>query len=321
MTTILSTPHKRSESKPAISLQNGGGILIIDKPRGPSSHQVAAWVREMTGVSQVGHTGTLDPQVSGVLVVLLGKAVRLTSILHLDEKEYICLMRLQGDVSQDDLEKVIHEFTGKIYQRPPRRSAVKRALRIREIIELEILSRNKRLILLRVRCDSGTYIRSLCHHIGLALGVGAHMQELRRSRSAEFTEDQCYTLHQVRDAIETREQGGQEILSSMILPMDASIRGIPKVFMKESAAGAICHGARLSARGIVSVESFQMEDTVAMYTEKGDLIGIGEALMSASRVIPGEKGLVVAPRIIFPESDAYPAIWKGRKTSEQNSNN
>lgn len=298
---------------PVIPLKNGGGILLIDKPRGPSSHQVAAWVREMTGVSQVGHTGTLDPQVSGVLVVLLGKAVRLTSILHLDEKEYICLMRLQGDVSQQDLETAIKEFTGKIYQRPPRRSAVKRALRIREIIELELLSRDQRLVLLRVRCDSGTYIRSLCHHIGMALGVGAHMQELRRSRSADFSEDQIYTLHEVRDAIETIQEGGKEILSKMILPMDTSIRNLSKVIIKDSAAGAICHGARLSSRGIISVESFQMEDTVAMYTEAGELIGVGEALMSASRVIPGEKGLVVAPRIIFPERDTYPAIWKGHK--------
>ncbi len=319
MPTHTSIPEDNVPKIPIVSLNNGGGILLIDKPRGPSSHQVAAWVREMTGVSQVGHTGTLDPQVSGVLVILLGKAVRLTSILHLDEKEYICLMRLQGDVSQQNLENIVKEFTGKIYQRPPRRSAVKRALRIREILELEILSREQRLVLLRVRCDSGTYIRSLCHHIGMALGVGAHMQELRRSRSADFSEDQIYTLHEVRDAIETIHEGGKEIIEKMILPMDTSIRHLPKVIIKDSAAGAVCHGARLSPRGIVSVESFQMEDIVAIYTEGEELIGVGEALMSASRVIPGEKGLAVAPRIIFPEKDTYPAIWKGHKPATSNS--
>jgi tRNA pseudouridine55 synthase/H/ACA ribonucleoprotein complex subunit 4 len=299
---------------PVIHLRSGGAILLIDKPRGPSSHQVAAWVREMTSISQVGHTGTLDPQVSGVLVVLLGKAVRLTSILHMDEKEYICLMRLHGDVSQKNLEDMIQQFSGKIYQRPPRRSAVKRALRIREILELELLDRDNRLVLLRVRCDSGTYIRSLCHHIGMALGVGAHMQELRRSRSAQFTEDQIHTLHDLRDAVESAKEGETEPLSGMILPMETSITGFARVIIKESAAGAICHGARLSARGIIRVEPFQMEDTVAICTEAGDLIGLGEALMSSSRVIPGEKGLVVAPRMIFPESDAYPANWKGHQS-------
>jgi predicted rRNA pseudouridine synthase len=309
---MQTTPDINTARKPVIPLPNGGGIILVDKPRGPSSHQVAAWVREMTGVSQVGHTGTLDPQVSGVLVVLLGKAVRLTSILHLDEKEYICLMRLQGDVSQQDLETVITEFTGKIYQRPPRRSAVKRALRIREILELELLSREGRLVLLRARCDSGTYIRSLCHHIGMALGVGAHMQELRRSRSANFRESQIHTLHDVRDAVEAAKAGNPDILSGMLLPMENSIKHLPTVTIKDSAAGAICHGARLSMRGIVKNDSFQMEEFVTIFTDSGDLIGVGEALMSASRIIPGEKGLAVAPRIIFPDADAYPAIWKGR---------
>ncbi|WP_319579602.1 RNA-guided pseudouridylation complex pseudouridine synthase subunit Cbf5 [uncultured Methanospirillum sp.] len=316
---MQTTSEVKLTGKPIIPLQNGGGILLIDKPRGPSSHQVAAWVREMTGVSQVGHTGTLDPQVSGVLVVLLGKAVRLTSILHLDEKEYICLMRLQGNVSQQDLERNIAEFTGKIYQRPPRKSAVKRALRIREILELEILSREDRLVLLRVRCDSGTYIRSLCHHIGMALGVGAHMQELRRSRSADFPESQIHTLHDVRDAVEAAKAGHLELLSSMILPMEISIKHLPTVTIKDSAAGAICHGARLSMRGIIKTDAFQMEDMVTIFTDSGDLIGVGEALMSASRIIPGEKGLAVAPRIIFPDADAYPAIWKGHQTSDKTS--
>jgi tRNA pseudouridine55 synthase/H/ACA ribonucleoprotein complex subunit 4 len=192
---------------------------------------------------------------------------------------------------------------------------VKRALRIREILELEILDRDKRLVLLRVRCDSGTYIRSLCHHIGMALGTGAHMQELRRSRSAQFSEDQIHSLHEVRDAIEAAKKGDNEALTAMVLPMERSIAGVPKVTIKESAAGAICHGARLSARGILAVEPFQMEDTVAIFTGE-DFIGLGEALMSSARVVPGEKGLVVAPRITFPDHDAYPAIWKRKKQDQ-----
>ena len=249
-----------------VTLRTGGGILLIDKPRGPSSHQVAAWVREMTGIAQVGHTGTLDPPVSGVLVVLLGKAVRLTSILHLDEKEYICLMRLQGQVSASDLQDVVSRFTGKIYQRPPRRSAVKRALRIREIHELEILDRNDRLVLLRVRCDSGTYIRSLCHHIGLSLGTGAHMQELRRSRSACFTEDRIHTLHTVRDAVEAARAGDPSAIQEMILPMETALTHLPTITVKDTAVGALCHGARLSSRGVIATDAFQMGETVAVFT-------------------------------------------------------
>ncbi|PKL60479.1 MAG: RNA-guided pseudouridylation complex pseudouridine synthase subunit Cbf5, partial [Methanomicrobiales archaeon HGW-Methanomicrobiales-4] len=127
-------------------------------------------------------------------------------------------------------------------------------------------------------------------------------------------------LHDVRDAIEDAKSGNREALSHMILPMETSISGLAKVIIKESAAGAICHGARLSARGIIRVDPFQMEDTVAMFTEAGDLIGLGEALMSSSRVIPGEKGLAIAPRMIFPEPDAYPAIWKGHSLPGETEN-
>jgi predicted ribosome-associated RNA-binding protein Tma20 len=103
----------------------------------------------------------------------------------------------------------------------------------------------------------------------------------------------------------------------MVLPMETSITSLAKVIIRDSAAGAICHGARLSSRGVVSTGSFQMEDMVAIFTGSGDLIGVGEALMSSSRIVPGEKGLIVAPRIVFPDAGAYPAIWKGHPVLEK----
>ena len=154
------------------------GVLLVDKPRGPSSHQVAAWVGSMLK-SSVGHSGTLDPMVSGVLVVMLGKAVRLAPLLLLHrlapllllhEKEYVACLRLHADVPRDRVEEAVKQFTGRIYQRPPRRSAVKRALRIRVIHRIELLDMQDRLVLIRVRCEAGTYIRSLCVHIGRILG-------------------------------------------------------------------------------------------------------------------------------------------------------
>ncbi len=295
-----------------------GAIILIDKPRGPSSHQVAAWVREMTGISAVSHTGTLDPQVSGVLVILLGRAVRLTSILHHDEKEYVALMRLHGDVPHDELHQVITHFTGRIYQRPPKRSAVKRALRIREIHKIEILDQMGRLVLLKVTCDSGTYIRSLCHHIGLACGVGAAMVELRRTRSGPFRESECVTLHALRDAIERAKAGSDEDLHRIVRsPLDA-LEGFPRIFMKTTAADAICHGARLSCRGVIACDPFQMEELVIMMAGD-DFIGIGEALVSSSRIVPGEKGLVVAPRLIMQDPGVYPSSWKTHERKREKS--
>lgn len=295
-----------------------GSIILIDKPRGPSSHQVAAWVRDMTGVSSVGHTGTLDPPVSGVLVILIGRAVRLTTILHQDDKEYIALLRLQGDVSDAELKEVIALFTGRIYQKPPKRSAVKRALRIREIQDIELLSREGRLVLLRVRCDSGTYIRSLCHHIGMACGVGGHMAELRRTRSGPFLEKDCVTLHTLRDAVELARAGDDAPLRSIVRSPLEALEGIPRVYIKESAADAICHGARLSSKGIISHDNFQMEDQVAILVEN-DLIAVGDALISSSRIVPGEKGLVIAPHIVMQDIGVYPKVWKTHQTKREKS--
>ena len=300
---------ERSSSFLADIAAHQGSIILIDKPRGPSSHQVAAWVREITGVSSVGHTGTLDPPVSGVLVILLGRAVRLTTILHQDDKEYVALLRLQGDVSDVELAEVIQHFTGRIYQRPPKRSAVKRALRIREIHELEMLGRDGRLVLLRVKCDSGTYIRSLCHHIGMACGVRGAMVELRRTRSGPFSEKDCVTLHALRDAVERARAGDDSFLRKIVRSPLEALDGFPRIYMKESAADAICHGARLSSRGVLSHDKFQMEDLVVMMTGD-DFIGIGEALVSGSRIVPGEKGLVVAPRLIMLDTGVYPSSWK-----------
>jgi len=280
-------------------LKYTSGIILIDKPRGPSSHQVAAWVRELTGILQVGHTGTLDPGVSGVLVVLIGKAVRLTSILHLDEKEYVCVLRLHHPVEQERIDAVLTEFTGKIYQRPPRRSAVKRALRIREIHSIECLDTDNLDLLLRVHCDSGTYIRSLCHHIGLALGVGSHMQELRRTISGGFTEAQTHTLHSLADAVDDARKGDLAALRDMILPVEAVCSGIPCVFVKDTALDAISHGAKVSSRGIISQESFSNGDVVAVLDSNKEIVCLGKALFDSSKVVPGEYGLVIAPFLVF----------------------
>jgi predicted rRNA pseudouridine synthase len=285
------------------------GILVIDKTRGPTSHQVTAWVGQMLGV-EVGHSGTLDPQVSGVLLVMTGKAVRLAPLLLRHEKEYICLMRLHGDSPRSRIEAVAREFTGKIYQRPPRRSAVARNLRIRTIHSISILDVRGRLVLFKVRCDAGTYIRSLCHHMGLIIGTGAHMQELRRTMSGVFDEQSACTLQDLADAV-TRCLAGEcsEILQ-MIRPAEAGISDQPCVVLRDAAVDAVTRGAGLAAVGIVSNDAFHRRDLVVMKTRTGEFIGIGEALTDSSKFKPGDNGLVIAPRTVFMTPGTYPKGWK-----------
>lgn len=289
-------------------MRQRNGIIIIDKPRGPSSHQVTAWVRDLTG-RPAGHSGTLDPMVSGVLVVMLGKAVRLAPLLLKHQKEYVCLMRLHGDADEAAIQKIARDFTGKLYQRPPRRSAVRRALRIREVYAIEILDYAKRLVLFRVTCDAGTYIRSLCHHMGLALGTGAHMQELRRTKSGLFTESEACTLHDLADACSEAAAGDPRALDALFIPPERAVGGAPQVVIRDTAVDAICHGAVLAGVGVLSLTAFKAGDRVAVMTMKGELVCLAKALVPSSSFSPGTPGLVVAPETVFMQPGTYPKGW------------
>lgn len=286
-----------------------GGIVVLDKPRGPSSHQVAAWAGEMLGVP-VGQGGTLDPNVSGVLVIMAGSAVRLAPALLAHEKEYIVAMRLHGDTSGDEIRRVADEFTGRIYQRPPRRSAVKRALRIRTIYEIAVLEVAGRLVLMRVRCDAGTYIRSLCRDMGWAIGTGAHMQELRRTQSGPFTEKDAVSLHTLRDAVVAAQNGDRKPLMALILPVEAGAGGLPAVVVRDSAVDALCHGAVLAGIGVIERSPCKEGDLVAVYSKDGRLVCLGRALVPSTAYEPGQHGLVVAPQAVFMTPGTYPRGWK-----------
>jgi tRNA pseudouridine55 synthase/H/ACA ribonucleoprotein complex subunit 4 len=258
---------------------------------------------------QVGHSGTLDPQVSGVLLIMLGNAVRLAPLLLQHEKEYICLMRLHGDVDRERIGQMAAEFTGRLYQRPPRKSAVKRVLRIRTIQKIEILDIEGRFVLFRVECDAGTYIRSLCHHMGLVLGVGAHMQELRRSRSGAFSEQEIHTLHEVQDAAIAAQAGDRTTLTSLILPVDAAVPDLPIVIVRDTAVDALCHGAVLAGVGMISCTEFAKNQTVAVLSQKKEFVCLGRALVSSSAFKPGQTGLVIAPTTVFLAPGTYPRGW------------
>lgn len=267
----------------------------MDKPRGPSSHQVAAWVGEMLH-SPVGHSGTLDPMVSGVLVVMLGRAVKLAPLLLEHEKEYVAVMRLHADVPRERVEEVVKGFTGRVYQRPPRRSAVKRALRIRVIWKIEVLDMQGRLVLLRIRCEAGTYIRSVCTHIGNVLGCGAQMIELRRTMSGGFTAEDAHTLQEIRDAVES---GNKALLDSFILPPERAIAGIPQIVVRDAAADSILTGAELAYPGIVSCSSFKAEDKAVLVRESGKLVALVQVLFDSAKITQGMHGIAAKSVRVF----------------------
>ena len=180
------------------------GIINLDKPANPSSHEVVAWIRRILRVEKTGHSGTLDPKVTGNLLVCIDRATRLVKSQQAAGKEYVCVLRLHGAVKNAKrVQKALEKLTGAVYQRPPLISAVKRQLRIRTIYKSKLIEfdEKRNLGVFWVSCEAGTYLRTMCVHMGLLLGVGGHMQELRRVRSGCLGEnDNMVTMHDVLDA-------------------------------------------------------------------------------------------------------------------------
>lgn len=290
------------------------GVINLDKPRGPTSHEIVSWVKRILQVRKAGHGGTLDPAVSGVLPVALEDATKAIQVLLPAGKEYVCVMKLHGDVGEDRLREVLKEFTGEIYQRPPVRAAVRRKLRIRNIYYIELLEREGRNVLVRVGCEAGTYMRKLCHDVGEALGVGAHMQELRRTRTGPFSEENCVKLQDLADAYAAwKENGREEPLRRVILPIEVAVRHLPKVVVRDGAVDALCHGAELAAPGVLELSSdIRRGDLIAVLTLKGELIELARAQMTSEQMLEAEHGIVARPERVVMRPGTYPRKWKSK---------
>lgn len=256
-------------------------FIVIDKPKGPTSHQIDYWVREITGEKKVGHIGTLDPNVTGVLVMALGKAVKLIDLVHEYGKEYVFVMRVHADLTEDRIRDVAALFTGEVYQIPPMRSAVARNLRSRRIYSLEIMEISGRNVLMKMRCDSGTYVRTLCTDMGYALGCGAQMSELRRISTGPFTEDHMITMQDLSDAVKLSQNGNGSILNRVVFQPDFIFRDTPKIIVKKSALKTISHGSDLFPGGIKAlIGKPERGDRVCVLTEDNELVGTGKMLVS-----------------------------------------
>ena len=256
------------------------GVVNLDKPPGPSAHEVAGWVRDHAGVERAAHAGTLDPKVTGCLPVLTGTATRCAQVFDDAEKEYVAVLELHGPAPAD-LEAVLAEFEGPIYQKPPRKSAVKRELRVREVSALDILERADRRALLRIRCEAGTYVRKLCHDLGLALGTGAHMGDLRRTATGTFDDAALATMHDLVDALAFwREDGEEGPLREVLKPAERALEGLPSVTIAPGAAREVAEGAPVYAPGVIEVGDLAdapdgTAPLVACYTPNGAAVCLG----------------------------------------------
>ena len=282
------------------------GIAVIDKPKGPTTHQAADYVKKILHIEKCGHSGSLDPGVTGVVAIGLGKSTKIVHNLLKAGKEYDCIMHVHKPVEEKTLKKVLSDFVGEIRQIPPIKSSVKRQERVRKIYYLEILEIERQDILFKVGCEAGTYIRKLCHDIGKKLGTGAHMAELRRTKVGSLDEKYAATLHQLADAYAFWKEGNEKELKKMLLPMELAVSHMKKIIVFDSTVDSLCHGALLNIPGISSVEdNIEKGDNVAVMTLKGELVMIGIAQMSAEEIMKKEKGTAVKPERVYMEPGVY----------------
>ncbi len=244
------------------------GLLNVDKPAGWTSHDVVGMVRRLAGLRQVGHAGTLDPMATGVLVLCLGRATRLLEYLSGQPKIYLAEVTLgtatdtydaEGEITarqpvpvltQEQLDAALDAFRGEIMQRPPAYSALKRhgvalykRARAGEQVEVEprpvtvyqlaLLRFDGQTVQLRIQCGAGTYVRSIAHDLGQALGCGGHLSALRRTAVGSFSLENARTLEQLA------EPGA---LSAALLPADAAVAHLARVEMAEPEAVRLLHG-------------------------------------------------------------------------------
>ena len=239
------------------------GIVFVDKPAGITSFQLVEKVKKILGAEKAGHSGTLDLAVTGVMLITLNEATKAMPVLVELDKEYEGLMQVHGDIKNHVIEETCNLFIGKIIQKPPRRSAVKREPREREVYGFRVLGIDNRKVHFSVRCQSGTYIRKLCSDIGEKLGCGAHMIKLRRTRLGPFTLKSCTDL----DKLDEKK----------IIPLEKIIEkiGVKKIRVKEEFMAKIINGMPIEENWVENHDKgINKGGIIAIYLNS-EIIGLG----------------------------------------------
>ncbi len=283
-------------------------FVIIDKPRGPSSHEVAAWARKILGVPKSGHSGTLDPNVSGVLLVGLGKATKLLPFLATKDKKYVCVMGTKLPQTDEQYRAMFAKFTGTITQTPPKESAVAKKPRKRKVYYIKPIQMRPTQALFEVHCEAGTYIRVLVSDFGSICG-GAEMLELRRIAVGNVYESSAHKLQEISDAIWAARRGEESALMRYLIPPQEAL-SLRKVVLHDSAVEAVCAGAPLYAPGLSSFDGKILRgDFVSLLTEKGEFIGVGVARLTSKEMGAHKQGVVCTPETIVMERGKYQKSW------------
>lgn len=291
------------------------GYINLDKPSNPSSHEVVAWIKKILRVDKTGHSGTLDPKTSGCLIVCIDRATRLAKSQQAAGKEYIGVFKLHTPVeSEDKIIKALQLLRNAQFQKPPVIAAVKRVLRVRRIYENKLLEfdAERNLGIVWLKCEAGTYVRTFCVHLGLLLGTGGHMVELRRNRSGITGEgESLMTMHDIQDAMWLYDNYKDEsYLRRVIRPLEGLLINYKRIVMKDSAVNAVCYGAKIMLPGVLKFEDgIELNEEIVIITTKGEAICVAIALMTTSTIATCDHGFVAKIKRVIMDRDTYPRRW------------
>ena len=291
----------------------GSGLLLVKKPRGPTSHQLTAWIRNILGITKIGHGGTLDPMATGLLTILCGRATRLTDIILKGDKRYISVIRFGRDVDSKELQQLLESLVGEIYNVPPKESAVKVQVRTRTISSFTLIDFDPllRIAVLEISCVAGTYIRTLTRDIGLLLGTSCEMLELHRDRTSIFDESMACSMHQLTDAIFLwKEHNDERSLRKLLTPVESILTKIPSITIKDGAVAAMTHGAPLARPGLVDASSgISSGSLVVISSMKGEAVAVAETSVNVDEVLNTTKGQIAVAKSVLMPTGIYPQNW------------
>ena len=236
-------------------------IINTNKPAGMTSFDVVEKIKNIFGLRKASHFGTLDPMVTGVLPIALNRACKLTGFFIGHNKEYVGKMKIHKEISEEDLRGEMEKFLGKIMQKPPVRSRVKRVLRERDIKKFELINFDKEKKIAEFHSDvqAGTYIRKLISDLGDGIG-GAHMISLRRIRAGIFLEKDSVSLEEIKRAFEDYKKGNENQLRKILVPAEIIKQIITSVQVKEESVEKLLNGKPLMTSDIVGkFENFEFQ--------------------------------------------------------------
>lgn len=305
------TNHGIDPENLSIEQRLASGFILLDKPPGPTSHQIASWVRDLLGLERLGHGGTLDPFATGVLPLMAGKSMKLTKGILKTDKTYIAVLKFAQETNVEALNEVIDKLTGRIYNVPPEISAVKVQVRTRKIYSFELIESTSKQAIVKIACEAGTYIRTIARDMGLLLGYNVELKELRRENSGRFNLMDCVTLQEIADAVWLwKECDNSTALEKIIHPTEKLLLDKPYIIVKDSAASALCHGAPLLRPGLIEVsDKLSSGLEVAAFTSKNEVVGIVKMSKGFTEISSETSGEIGKPVMILMEQERYPPQW------------